>query len=75
MKIGKHFRMLALYDRLRAGKIINCAEATIEYGVDERSIQRDISDINAYLLDRMVSDGIPVMCIIYDREKLGYRLM
>lgn len=41
-KHSKNSRTLSIYIRLCAGKLINKAEEANRFGVDERSIQRDI---------------------------------
>ena len=51
-KQSKNARVLDLYERLCAGKVINKAEESRRFGVDERSIQRDIDDIRAFLDER-----------------------
>lgn len=48
------------------------SEEAVNFGVNERTIQRDIDDIRNYL-DQEVEQGI-VNEIIYDRIKKGYRL-
>ena len=48
-KSSKNFRTLDLYVRLCEGKVINKSEEAKKSGVDERSIQRDIDDIRAFL--------------------------
>ena len=48
-KNGKISRVLSLYTKLINGETINKADAANLYGVNERSIQRDISDIRYYL--------------------------
>ena len=45
---GKISRVLSLYTKLINGETINKADAVNLYGVNERSIQRDISDIRYY---------------------------
>ena len=47
--VRKNTRTLDLYVRLCEGKIINKKEEAVRFGVDERSIQRDIDDIRAFL--------------------------
>lgn len=44
-KEHKNCRTLNMYVRLCEGKIINKAEEVRRFGVDERSIQRDIDDM------------------------------
>ena len=69
-KIG---RTLQLYAKLTEGYVINKAEEAFAYGVNERSIQRDIDDIRHFL--DMESERTGVMnSVIYDRTDKGYRL-
>lgn len=44
-KHSKNSRTLDMYVRLCEGKVINKTEEVQKFGVDERSIQRDIDDI------------------------------
>ena len=69
-KIG---RTLQLYAKLAEGYVVNKAEEAIAYGVNERSIQRDIDDIRNFL--DMESERTGVWnSVIYDRTAKGYRL-
>lgn len=69
-KRTKNFRTLEMYVNLCEGKPINKSEVANKYGVDERSIQRDIDDIRAFLDERsMFGDG---RRIEYDRAKKGF---
>lgn len=73
IKSDKIERVLSIYTKLMNGYLINKAEESANYGVNERSIQRDIDDIRNYL----EADGERVGCInsvIYDRIHKGYRL-
>ena len=45
-------RVLDLYTGLCEGRIINKAETALGFGVDGRTIQRDIADINRFLEER-----------------------
>ena len=45
MKEDKVSRVLSLYSQLMEGRIIKKSVAAQKYGVNERSIQRDIEDI------------------------------
>ena len=45
---SKNYRVLDIYVRLCEGKLINKAEEALRFGVDQRSIQRDIDDIRAF---------------------------
>ena len=70
MKQSKNYRTLDMYARLCEGKSINKTEEACRFGVDERSIQRDIDDIRAFLDERSMSgDGRKIE---YDRTKKGY---
>ena len=69
-KEAKNYRTLDMYVRLCEGKIVNKSEEARKFGVDERSIQRDIDDIRAFLDERSMSgDG---RTIEYDRTKKGF---
>ena len=48
-KESKNFRTLDMFVRLCEGKTVNKAEEAWRFNVDERSIQRDIDDIRAFL--------------------------
>lgn len=73
MDNGKIDRVLGIYTKLMNGALVNKAEEAQNYGVNERSIQRDIDDIRVYLDNQAAVDGI-VNSIIYDRYKKAYRL-
>lgn len=71
-KSSKNSRILDLYISLCEGKIINKAEAARKFGVDERSIQRDLDDIRAYLSEQRTKDSADNRTIEYDRNKKGF---
>ena len=71
-KHSKNLRTLEIYSRLCEGKIINKAEEAERYGVDERSIQRDIDDIRTFLSDITALDTKDDRNIVYDRVKKGF---
>ena len=74
MKVGKVSRVLGLYLQLLDGQTIKKAAAAQKYGVNERSIQRDIEDIRAFCHDGMtVGNGTPCD-IVYDCVETGYRM-
>jgi len=73
-KHSKNARVLDLYERLCSGKIINKSEEAQRFGVDERSIQRDIDDIRAFLDERAIADAGDTRQIVYDRQKKGFLL-
>lgn len=66
-------RVLGIYTRLINGVVINKAEEAINYGVNERSIQRDIDDIRSYMDKKGTEEGV-INTVIYDRQANGYRL-
>lgn len=70
-KESKNFRTLDMYVRLCEGKTVNKAEEARRFGVDERSIQRDIDDIRAFLDERSAISG-DGRIIEYDRTKKGF---
>lgn len=72
VKLSKNNRTLDLYTRLCKGKVINKFEEAKKFGVDERSIQRDIDDIRSFLDDCAVTDSTDTRKIIYDRTKKGF---
>jgi predicted DNA-binding transcriptional regulator YafY len=69
----KHSRILSLYTRFLKGDVINKAEEAQNYGVNERSIQRDIDDLRAFF-DEEARAGEDEHSLIYDRRLKGYRL-
>lgn len=69
---NKGQRLLGIYHRLSRGELISKEVLAREYGVTEKSIQRDIDDIRSYLAgDR--DKGAADIC--YDRQAKGYRLV
>ena len=69
---NKGQRLLGIFDRLSRGETISKEALAREYGVTEKSIQRDIDDIRSYLAgDR--DEGAADIC--YDRQAKGYRLV
>lgn len=73
IKSEKIERILGLYTRLINGNIVNKIEEAGRYGVNERTIQRDINDIRCYLENDVENQGFR-NTVIYDRLKKGYRL-
>lgn len=70
---SKNSRILDMYERLCAGKVLNKSEEALRFGIDERSVQRDIDDIRAYLSERSVSNGDDRQ-VVYDRQRKGFLL-
>lgn len=72
-KSDKVSRILEMYTKLASGSVINKMEEAQNYGVTERSIQRDIDDIRSYFQDCTAKGGRS-NDIIYDRDCKGYRI-
>ena len=66
-------RILRIYAKLSDGYVVNKAEEAARYGVNERSIQRDIDHIRNFLDEDSERTGV-VNSIVYDRNAKGYRL-
>ena len=66
-------RVLQLYAKLADGYVIHKEEEAQRFGVNKRSIQRDIDDIRNFLDADAERTGI-VNSVIYDRQEKGYRL-
>ncbi|MFR6561414.1 MAG: hypothetical protein ACLUR5_05025 [Eubacterium ventriosum] len=66
-------RVLGIYKKLVSGEIVSKVEEANNYGVNERSIQRDIDDIRSLMESEVGRTGI-INNVIYDREKKGFRL-
>lgn len=73
LKNDRISRILGLYTKLVDGYVVNKSEEAIAYGVNEKSIQRDINTIRNFLDLDISSQGF-VNSVIYDRDKKGYRL-
>ena len=73
MKMDKNHRVLQLYTKLMEGYVVNKTTEALNYGVNERSIQRDIDDIRNFLDFDTERTGVR-NTIIYDRNQKGYRL-
>lgn len=73
IRTDKIERVLGIYTKLMNGYLITKAEEATNYGVNERSIQRDFDDIRNYLETECERTGF-VNTVIYDRTNKGYRL-
>lgn len=73
MDNGKIDRVLGLYTKLMDGHLVHKTEEAQNYGVNERSIQRDIDDIRNFLESWLDHSGV-YTSVVYDRMKKGYRL-
>lgn len=66
-------RILAIYSKMLQGQVIDKGNESVAYGVTERTIQRDISDIQCFLHNQNMDSG-EEQEIIFDRILGGYRL-
>lgn len=75
MKIDnlKSFRLLNMYEQLNRGDVINKKRFAEKFGISEKSVQRDIDDLRAYLSESYESGDETT--IEYDHNKGGYRLV
>lgn len=73
MKSDQIERVLQIYSKLSDGFVVNKAEEATRYGVNERSIQRDIDHIRNFLDKDSERTGV-VNSIVYDRIEKGYKL-
>lgn len=72
-KNDKIERILGIYTKLMNGDLINKAEEASHYGVNERTIQRDIDDIRNFFEMDYENSGF-INSVIYDRTVKGYKL-
>lgn len=70
---GKNNRILSIYTKLLNGQLIKKEEMAQTYGVNPKSIQRDLENIRNFLDNQVVEQGIRNQ-LIYDRKQKGYRL-
>lgn len=71
---SKNIRVLDIYMRLCEGKTIHKEEEAQKFGVDGRTIQRDLDDIRAVLAERAIADANDTRKVPYKRKKKGYVL-
>lgn len=64
-------RILSISQRVTRGEVINKAEEAVRFGMNERSIQRDLDDIRAYYANNPEANRE----LRYDRAKKGYLLV
>ena len=69
--MSKAMRVLSMYDRMMQGKGIVKVEEANRFGVDTRTIQRDLDDIRAYLAEERLADRE----LLFDRKKLVYAIV
>ena len=71
-KENKGFRLLQLYERLSRGEVVSKAELAQKFAVTDKTIQRDIEELRAYLAETRTDEG--EASIVYDRNRGGYLL-
>lgn len=70
---NKGFRLLTIYEHLNKGEIVEKAQLAEYFGVTQKTIQRDIDDLRAYIAEVHLED-IEV-AVKYDKVKKGYYLV
>jgi predicted DNA-binding transcriptional regulator YafY len=73
-EVGKVQRVLDIYSRLMDNELFDAKELAERYGVNERTIERDIADLRAYFADKAAIDSGFSNSIIIDKKSNGYRL-
>lgn len=71
-KSSKNIRILDIYARLCEGRAISKAEDAKKFGVDARTIQRDIDDIRIFLDERQTGYSPDGRSVVYDRSSKGF---
>lgn len=71
---SKSSRILDLYQMFITGKVVNKQDVATKFGVNTRSIQRDIEAIRAFLSEKTAQQGV-VQTIEYDAKEKGYKLV
>ncbi len=66
---AKSMRLLMIYARLVDGEVLKKSNLATEFGVTQRSIQRDIESLRIFLSDEMMGREV-----VYDAKAKGYRL-
>ncbi|MEG1396226.1 MAG: WYL domain-containing protein, partial [Oscillospiraceae bacterium] len=66
---GKSKRLLSLHTRLMRHELLYKTEIAQEFGVTERSVQRDIEDLRCFFAEQ-----VPPRELVYDIGAKGYRL-
>lgn len=72
-KGDKGFRLLYIYEQLNKGAVIKTSELVSKFGVSEKTINRDINALRAYLAETHYTEG--EVSIVYDKKQQGYVLV
>ncbi len=67
---AKSMRLLTTYTRLSDGQTVKKSELAREFGITQRSVQRDMESLRVFLSEEMLGREI-----IYDTKAKGYRLL
>lgn len=70
MPEAKSYRLMVIYTQLQKGGILSKTALAAEFGVSERSIQRDMESLRCFLVEQAMPQEI-----ILDRQAGGYRLI
>ena len=73
MELGKNDRVLTIYTKLMNGQVVKKTEMAQQFGVNVKSIQRDLDNIKNFFGNQTAGEGIPNQ-LIYDYKLKGYRL-
>lgn len=73
VNLGKSNRVLYLYTKLLRGQILRKDRLAVQFGVNEKSIQRDLETIREFLDRDKIEKGYGPQ-LIYDFYEKGYRL-
>ena len=65
---GKSVRLLTMFEQLTQGKVVFKKEIAQQFQVNEKTIQRDLDDIRAYLSEVHEHNRE----LVYDRRVRGY---
>lgn len=66
---AKSMRLLTIYGRLMDGRIIKKKDLSAEFGITQRSVQRDLESLRVFFAEEMMGREI-----VYDSRERGYRL-
>lgn len=70
---NKSFRLLNIYERLNKGEAVRKAQLAAEFGVSDKTVQRDIEDLRAYLAETHFEES--EISVKYDRARNCYYLV
>ena len=70
---AKTFRILNLYERLNRGEVIVKKKVAEDFGISEKSVQRDIDDLRAYLAECYENGADTTVEYSYEHVIIGTR--